>query len=155
MSLTGGTLLLSGTTPGDGASDRLKDLGGVTLGGGKLQVADGFGNGLHETMGALTLSENSTLDFGTSAGTVFLTFDFNNTAFGGYTPGKTLTINNWTGTANVAGGQDRFLLTNLNTPPDQDFLNNIFFSTYAPGAAAISFAVATRLCPSLSRRARR
>ena len=51
-SINGGTLLL-------GASNVLNDAASVTLGGGTLATG-----GFSETLGALTLTANSTIDFG-------------------------------------------------------------------------------------------
>jgi autotransporter-associated beta strand protein len=139
VNITSGSLLLSGSTTGGGASDRISNSAGVTLAGGTLGVADGFSNGLDEKVGALTLSANSFLDFGTSTGAIRLTFDYGNTSFSGYTTGKTLTIGHWDGSL-AGGGQDQLLLSGLSTAPSVDFLNAITFSNgYGTGAAAIDF----------------
>lgn len=50
VNITAGTLSLTGTTSAGGASDRLKDTGALTLGGGRLQIANGFASGLNETL---------------------------------------------------------------------------------------------------------
>ncbi|HEX8077984.1 MAG TPA: autotransporter-associated beta strand repeat-containing protein, partial [Chthoniobacterales bacterium] len=87
----GGTLLL-------GASDQINNSAGVTLAGGTFATG-GFSEGASSQagVGALTLSATgSHLDFG--SGTVGVL------SFASFSPGaNTLTIDNWTGTANSVG----------------------------------------------------
>jgi len=94
---TGGTLLLGVSTP---ANDRIGDTTEVELGGGTFETG-----GFSETVGALTLTADSTLDLG--AGTSYLTFD-GASSFGS----SVLTILNWSGTVGSTGGTDRLLFTN-------------------------------------------
>jgi hypothetical protein len=58
ISLNGGTLVLSG------GSERLDNSAGLTLNGGTLTFSNGL-SAARETLSSLTLSNNSTLDFGT------------------------------------------------------------------------------------------
>ena len=82
---TGGSLLVT-------ADDSVNNSAGVTLAGGSLA----FSGNRNETFGALTLSANSTLDFGTeSVIAVFSSLLMN---------GHALDIYNWTGTTLWNGG---------------------------------------------------
>ena len=93
---TGGTVLL-GTTAGN---NRIGNTTEVALAGGIFNTG-----GFSETVGKMTLSGNSTLDFG--AGTSHLTFD------GASSLGSsTLTVLNWTGVPVTVGGTDQLLFTN-------------------------------------------
>jgi autotransporter-associated beta strand protein len=106
---SGGTLLLTSTSGGlnQVGNSATVALGGT--GGGTLQLS---GSGISETMGALTLSSNSVIDFGTFSNSNTLTFSnlANFTA---------LTVKGWTGlsynplltTDNGAATQDRLLFT--------------------------------------------
>ena len=85
---TGGTLLLSSTTAAAGG--QIADGAGVTLAGGTIQAGV---NGINETMGALTLSNDSTIDFGTLTGTNNLRFA---DSTGLFASGTTLSIINYT-----------------------------------------------------------
>jgi autotransporter-associated beta strand protein len=111
----GGTLLLAGT----GSADRIGDTTGLTLNGGTLSAAGT--SSLSETLGALTLTANSTIDFGTGNGN---TLRFSSlTGLGTYS----LTINNWTGPSyytlsndpNADPTQDRLLLDSGGFTPAQ------------------------------------
>ena len=112
----GSTLLLSGT----GVSDRINNAATVNLNGGTLSAS----GTISETMGALTLSTNSTIDLGTGSGTITFA-SINQVA------SSVLTVNNWT-----AGGTDRLYFTNTSglTPA---FLAQIQFSGYGVGATII------------------
>jgi hypothetical protein len=66
-----------------GASNQIADTVNMTLAGGTFSA-----NGFSETLGTLTLSADSTIDFGGGASTL----DFSNFNLNGYT----LTILNWT-----------------------------------------------------------
>ena len=118
---SGGTFLL-------GASDQINNTATVTLAGGTFAKGD-FSEGTTGSagVGALTLTASgSKIDFG--AGSVGVL------TFASFTPGSfTLTIDNWTGTANTAGSPstDRLIFTS-----DQSTnLSSFFFSGYAPGAS--------------------
>ena len=87
----GGTLLLAGT------GDRIGNAAGLTLGGGIFNTG-----GLSETVGALTLSASSTIDFGSGASV--LNFSAGST----FTSGQTLAIINWSGST-VGGGSDQLI----------------------------------------------
>lgn len=101
-----GTLLLAGS----GSADRLNNAAGVTLAGGTLSMQDLSSS--TETMGLLTLSANSTLDFGTGDGNRLI---FSGLALGSHT----LSIYNWSGTRYTLGqgdpgtplSQDRLIFT--------------------------------------------
>ena len=92
---TGGTLLLSGS------GDRVNDSASITLNGGTFNTG-----GLSETVGTLTLTDNSIIDFG--SGTSTLSFA---DSTGLWTTGKTLSIWNWSGTPVAGGGTDQLRFT--------------------------------------------
>jgi hypothetical protein len=84
---SGGTLLLSGTN-----NDKINNSATITLNGGTISL-DGVLLGLDESVGALTLSGNSTIDFGTLAGgNTFRFGDSSGATWGAFT----LNVWNWT-----------------------------------------------------------
>jgi autotransporter-associated beta strand protein len=93
---TGGTLLLSGA-----GTSKIGNATEVELAGGTFNTG-----GLTEGAGKLTLTSNSTLDFG--SGPSLLTFDGIGSSLGT----STLLILNWTGVIGAAGGTDRLLFDN-------------------------------------------
>jgi autotransporter-associated beta strand protein len=93
---TGVTTVTAGTLELDSA-DRIANTSSITFNGGKLST--GATTGFNETVGALTLSSDSSIDLGTGSHT--LTFANSNVAIWG---AFTLTINGWTGTSGVSGG---------------------------------------------------
>jgi len=111
----GGTLLLSSPV----ASDRVNDSAAINLAGGSLVMTGGASEGYAGSdssgsdeapgMGALTLSANSRIDFGTGGiGDVV----FDSYAFTG---SSTLTIDNWSGnegTLGISGVTDRLVFQN-------------------------------------------
>ena len=86
---SGGTLLLSGT---GGTDTKLNTSAAVTLNGGSLAVSDSIGGSLDQSVGALTLSANSIIDFGMFASGNTLRFA---NSVADWT-GLTLNIYNWT-----------------------------------------------------------
>ncbi len=116
--LTSGTLLLGGANKIGGST-------GVNFNGGTLNTG-----GFSDTLGALTLSANSTLDFGTS-NNVHLQFSSAAWTGGG------LTVNNWTGTEFTSGNPDQFLVASAG-PVDSTFLSEISFTGHAPGSIAFN-----------------
>jgi len=92
----GGTVLL-GSTGGD---NRIGNTAEVALAGGTFNTG-----GYTETVGKMTLSADSTFDFGT--GTSHFTYD-GISSFGS----STLTILNWTGLNWGSGGTDQLLFSN-------------------------------------------
>jgi MYXO-CTERM domain-containing protein len=96
----GGTLLFSGA---GGSNNRLNDGASVTLNGGTLSGA-GLTSSLDEQLGALTLSQTSTIDLSLlAAGN---TFRFADSAGATWTGGQTLRIYNYT------SGVDRIFVGN-------------------------------------------
>ena len=100
----GGTLLLSGA-----GTDRINNLAGIDLNGGTFNsngVSEGTAGAAGAGMGALTLTLNSTIDFGT--GSSILHF----AGLGPHVPvaGADLAITNWSGSTG-GGGTDRLLFT--------------------------------------------
>ncbi len=90
---SGGTLLLNG-----GTGTLINNAAVINLNGGTLNANDKT-----ETMGNLTLTADSVINL--SAGGIAGILTFGNTA---WTPGaSTLTINNWTGSPGISGGDDR------------------------------------------------
>ena len=97
----GGSLLVT-------ADDAIGTNTGIELNGGTLA----FGAGYNGTVGALTLSANSTIDFGTSNNGVLIKFNSINWS----NANAFLSIYNWTGntqySGNLGGGTDQLLFTN-------------------------------------------
>jgi hypothetical protein len=116
--VTAGTLVVSGSLSGTtqvnvtggalqlGASNAINSAAAVNLGGGAFETG-GFSQGDAATvgLGALTVSANSVIDFGGGSGSVLMF------AGVGSHPAGTLSIENWNGTPDQAGGasSDRFL----------------------------------------------
>ena len=96
-SYTGGTTITAGAVT-FGAAGVLADAGAITLSGGTLKT--GATTGFTETVGTLTLTDNSTIALGTGSHT--LTFSASNGV--AWTSGKKLTITGWTGGFNGTSG---------------------------------------------------
>lgn len=118
LRLTSGTLLLGG-------ANKIGDSTAVNFNGGTLNTG-----GFSDTVGALTLTANSVLDFGTT-NNVHLQF-----SSAAWTAGA-LTVNNWTGTAFATGNPDRFLVASAG-PLDSSFVAQISFTGHGTGAVAYS-----------------
>ena len=118
LRLNSGTLILGG-------SNKIGDTTGIAFAGGRLNTA-----GFSDQLGALILSSNSTLDFGTSD-TVRLIFS------SATWTGGVLDVVNWTGAANTTGNADQFLVSSAG-PVDTAFLSGISFDGFGPGAIAFS-----------------
>jgi hypothetical protein len=88
-------LLLSGA-----AGNRINDTAGMTLNGGGFHTG-----GLSESLGTLTLSASSTLDFGSGASVV----NFLNSSASTWGGGSTLWVTNWSGNWGVGGGTDQII----------------------------------------------
>ena len=112
--MTGGSFLVT-------AANAVNDNAAVNLGGGRMALSGNF----DETVGLLTLSANSTIDFSGFGGTL---------RFGGidsWESGATLAIWNWSGTTRY-GTQ----INNYGTPSNLVFTNN---STLTSNLANIIF----------------
>lgn len=88
---SGGTLLLSGN---GGTNANLNTAATMDLAGGTLRVSDTIGSTLDQTLGTLTLSASSVIDFGTFASGN--TFRFADSASLSGSWSGTLSIYNWT-----------------------------------------------------------
>ncbi len=119
-----GTLLLGGT------GNRIADSASLTLAGGTFATG-----GTSETLGALTLNAESTIDLG--AGASVLTFA-SATRTGG-----ALTIVGWSGSIS-GGGTDQIRFT---TAPNTTTLAAISFQGFGQGSAAIQFGGYYELVP--------
>jgi len=75
------------------------------LNGGKVEIKTG--TGINTSLGALTLTDTSIIDFGLSSGTNILTLG----AVTSWTSTKTIEIWNWTGTPRTSGGADRLMVS--------------------------------------------
>lgn len=130
-----GTMVLSGTNSYSGATtisggtlalgndNVLSNNSSLILNGGTLAV-----NGYNDTVGTLTLSASSTIDFN-SITSVFTISSFSSTVNG------ILTIDNWTGS--IAGGSgSQLFLTNVTN--SSNLLNAIQFEGYGVGATRLT-----------------
>jgi autotransporter-associated beta strand protein len=121
---SGGTFLL-------GASDQVNNSATVTLAGGTFAKGNFSEGGANSPgVGALTLTASgSKIDFGTGSVGIL--------TFASFTPSSfTLTIDNWTGTANTvgSGSTDRLIFAS-----DQSAnLSSFSFTGYYPGAVEFS-----------------
>jgi hypothetical protein len=93
----------------------LPNTGTFAFAGGILDA-----NNRTDTIGALSLTANSTLNFSADTTPGSLTF------FSAARTGGTLTITGWTGVANTAGTDDKLIVTFGSA--SQAFLDNIFWS---------------------------
>ena len=159
----GGTLLLaqSGATA---STDRIGNAVPVTLsasatanGGGKFStggLSEGPANGVSgqsAAMGALTLGNNSTIDFTTGATAAGSNLLFASLS---YTSGDVVSIRNFTGAAgadNGAAGNDRLLIIGNPSLSDAQLASITFYNdagtAFATGATEISFNGYTELVP--------
>lgn len=104
----------------------------VTLNGGDLST--GSSSGFNETVGTLSLTDNSTITFATGSHTLH----FANSSALGWTPGKTITISNWAGTPNSSGTSGQIFVGNDNTGLTAAQLLQINFVGFNPGAAILN-----------------
>lgn len=116
-----GDLMVNAGTVRLGASERLRDNVTVRLSGGNLSTA-----GYSETLGALHLTADSTLDFG--AGASIVTLGSLTRAAG------TLTITNWSGSPG-GGGVDRLIVSQI---PTTEMLGAIQFDGHSEAVIALS-----------------
>ena len=125
---TGGTLLLSGT---GGTNSKLRTTATTDLHGGTLALT-GLTSHLDQQLGTLTLSENSTLDFGTFAAGQTLRFADSSASL--WTSGKTLSIWNWSqGTDHLSFGTSNLGLTSTQLSSLRFYSDS--GSTLIPGGA--------------------
>jgi autotransporter-associated beta strand protein len=116
---SGGTLLL-------GASNQINGAGaaaavGLTLSGGTFATG-GFSQG-NNTLGALTLSSNSTINLGGGASITHV----GNTSAQGWTGGTKLYVTNWNGTIGSGGGTDQLYFGNTSSGLTIGQLQQIIF----------------------------
>jgi autotransporter-associated beta strand protein len=97
---SGGTLLLSGSS---GVTDRINNSATMNLNGGTFNTGGLSENG-SVGIGALTLSNNSTIDLGTGTSVI----NFANSSAATWVSGKTLTILDWSGSTS-GGGTDQLI----------------------------------------------
>ena len=114
INVNGGSFLVT-------AENAINDNAAINLNGGRMAVSGTF----NESVGALTLSANSTLDFAGFVGTLRLS------GIGSWASGANLAIWNWSGTTQY-GTQ----INNYATPSNLVFTNN---STLTSNLANISF----------------
>lgn len=119
LSIEGTTVLVPN------AANRIDNSAPIRFNGGTYRTS-ASGAGFSDTVGVLTLSENSNLIFGTGNHT--LTFANSNAA--SWTSGKTLTITGWVGGYNgtaASATNPKLFIGNANTTLTNDQLNQIQF----------------------------
>ncbi len=94
INIEGGTLLLS-------ATDEINNSGNILLNGGNIRVSNNFDHS--ETVGTLTLNENSTIDMGTRGGTDKSIINFADSSSIAWSAGKQWSIVNWSGIGSLNG----------------------------------------------------
>ncbi|MCX8479018.1 MAG: YDG domain-containing protein [Chitinophagales bacterium] len=127
-----GTVSLNNGTLSIGAANTLPTTSNITFNGGTL--ATGATSGYSQTLGVLTLSNNSTISLGT--GVHSLTFSASNLAT--WTSGKVLTINGWTGTSGSSGSAGKVYFGSSSSGLTAAQLANITFTGYGQGAKILS-----------------
>ncbi|MCX6266908.1 MAG: autotransporter-associated beta strand repeat-containing protein [Bacteroidetes bacterium] len=132
--ITGGTLRL-------GAADRIANTSNVVLNGGTLST--GATTGYSETVGTLSLSDNSTIALGTGLHT--LTFAASNGL--SWVSGKTITITGWTGGGGATGTAGKIFVGGSNTGLISGQLAQISFTGYTGTATILS---SGEIVPSIS-----
>ena len=120
--ITGGTLTL-------GASDRITNTSDMILNGGEFSSA-----GYNETVGTLSLTENSSITLDASSHTL----TFANSSSESWTAGKVLTVYGWTGSANTTGTNGKLFIGSDNTGLTSGQLAQIQFDGYPETAAILS-----------------
>jgi autotransporter-associated beta strand protein len=137
---SGGTLLLSGNGRHIGANTPVTLAGGTFATGGFSEPNGGAGGLAANAIGSLTLTSNSTIDFGLS-NTSVLEFS----GLGAHTAGtgSDLLITNWNGNPLLGGSGDRLLFIGLGT----DFVtkyaqSDVTFNNDAAGYAIVQFDIA-------------
>lgn len=121
---TGNTVINQGTLQ-YGAANAIANTSNVILNGGKLST--GATVGYSDTVGTLTLTDNSIIELGT--GNNILTFAASNLV--PWTVGRTLTITGWTNSCTGA----KVFVGNSNTGLTAGQLAQITFQGYATGAS--------------------
>lgn len=121
---TGNTVVNQGTLQ-YGTANAIANTSNVILNGGKFST--GATIGYSDTVGTLTLTENSIIELGT--GNNILTFAASNLV--AWTPAKTLTITGWTNSCTGA----KVFVGNSNAGLTAGQLAQITFQGYAPGAS--------------------
>ena len=119
-----GSTTISGGILNLGAAGVIADVSAVSLNGGSLST--GATTGFSETVGTLTLTNNSTIILGT--GVHSLTFA--DSHFISWTSGKTITITGWTGTAAASGTAGKIFVGTNATGLTVDQLAQISFAGY-------------------------
>jgi autotransporter-associated beta strand protein len=114
IQLASGSLLLGG-------ANKIANDTAIEFAGGKLNTG-----GFSQTLGALTLSADSTVDFATSNN---VRLQFSDATW----TGGTLTLQNWTGTPLTGNNPDQFLVSGSFS---QDFLDHVNFQGIGLGAVA-------------------
>jgi autotransporter-associated beta strand protein len=127
---SGSTTITSGTLR-LGIANAIPSGSNVILNGGKLSSSStnvGF-----TTNGTLSLNENSTIELGTSGN-----YNFGASNAATWTPAKTLTISNWTGTAGSTGSGAKIFIGSNSYGLSTTQLNQITFDGFDTGASILS-----------------
>ena len=111
------------------AANSIADDATIDLSGGQLNTGS-----FAETLGTLSLSDNSTIALGT--GVHALTFAASNSAT--WTSAKTLTITGWTGTAGASGTAGQIFIGSSASGLTAQQISQITFTGFANGATLLS-----------------
>lgn len=128
-----GRLQINSGTVALGANNVFANNMGLTLNGGTFAT-----NGYSDTLGQLTRSAASTLDFSAIPGSIL--------SFSSMTGSATLTVENWIGSLS-GGGDSQFLVTSSGAPSN---LGNINFLGWGTGAVLVGSSGNYEIVPSLS-----
>ncbi|MNR97074.1 hypothetical protein D3C72_282390 [compost metagenome] len=126
------------------AAERITNTSNILLSGGTLST--GNTTGFTETVGTLTLSNNSTIALGT--GTHTINFSASNTS--SWTVGKTLTITGWMGTPGISGTSGKIFAGSASTGLTADQLAQITFSGFGPATILATGEIVPCLQPTIT-----
>ncbi|MBU3665338.1 MAG: hypothetical protein FGM15_05605 [Chthoniobacterales bacterium] len=98
MTYNGPTIITNGGTLVLGTNNAIPTTSALTLGGGTLRAGNSETR-YSQTLGTLTLTENSTIDLGSFTGGSTTQLTFADSSGVSWVSGKTLTITNWQGVA--------------------------------------------------------
>ncbi|MFM8885666.1 MAG: beta strand repeat-containing protein [Chthoniobacterales bacterium] len=98
MTYNGPTIITHGGTLVLGMNNAVPTSSGLVLGGGTFIVGNSSTH-YSQTLGTLTLTENSVIDLGSYSGSPLVQLTFANSSAVSWVAGKTLTITNWQGVA--------------------------------------------------------
>jgi len=118
MTYNGPTIITNGGTLVLGVNNAVPTSSGLVLGGGTFIVGDSTTR-YSQTLGTLTLTENSVIDLGSYSSGSVLQLSFADSSGVSWTSGKTLTITNWQGVAQQSSDVAEIIFAGTGLTPGQ------------------------------------